>query len=181
MLPRLLFALWTFVLVPNAWAGDPNSKDVIALSADLDRLCRGTYPTSENHDLMCDARDKFQTIMRDLGYCFGKKGEQSEAEMYWHKCAADSLSLEPAGSMSAIVSRESMTLEQWTALHGSPTISKSAGCTWSNKPVDYLYTTGQRFRTHIVCPGAGTGLCWERGHDPRKGEPPRSTGDWNKC
>jgi hypothetical protein len=56
-----------------------------------------------------------------------------------------------------------------------------AGRTWSDTPVEYQSPTGKSFKTHIECAGPGTGLCWKRGHDPRKGQPPLSTENWKEC
>jgi hypothetical protein len=55
------------------------------------------------------------------------------------------------------------------------------GCTWSQAPVEYQEPDGKTFSTHIECAGPGTGSCWKRGHDPRKGEAPLSTENWGEC
>jgi hypothetical protein len=70
-----------------------------------------------------------------------------------------------------------------TSAHAEPLSAdaKRAGCSWSDQAETYTYFNGETFLTHIICPGPGTGLCWKRGHDPRKGEPALSTDNWKDC
>jgi hypothetical protein len=41
------------------------------------------------------------------------------------------------------------------------------------------YTNWGPRRWRLACPGPGTGLCWAKGHDPYRNEPPESV-EWTK-
>ena len=64
-------------------------KQLISIYADLDEMCRGWAGDDPHTSEACGVRSKVSRLLKDMGYCFGKR-EQFGSEMAWHKCTASS-------------------------------------------------------------------------------------------
>jgi hypothetical protein len=64
--------------------------DVISIYRDLNEMCRGGAGDASSTDKACEVREKVSKLLKQMDYCFGKKGE-SGGEMWWHRCTANSL------------------------------------------------------------------------------------------
>jgi hypothetical protein len=58
-------------------------KNVLAMHAKLDELCRGGSGDDPATQVYCDARLNFEQTLAQLGYCYGI-GDRVHAA--WHKC-----------------------------------------------------------------------------------------------
>jgi hypothetical protein len=86
----LLVAAAVGCTIPAFGRDDP-LKAMISAEHDLDVMCRGGSPEEFATVEACKQRDKLVKALYGNGYCYGKKGQKSGADMQWHKCGPNSL------------------------------------------------------------------------------------------
>jgi hypothetical protein len=114
---RLAFIVF-LVLGPSLASAD-TARDLIAIERQLNEMCRGWSGDDPHTGEACEVREKTARLLNKMGWCYGKEG-QSGAEMDWHRCGKNSLTLltHPAMSQTCIFQNKGRTY-----IHGPCSVS----------------------------------------------------------
>lgn len=91
VMKKIICTALLFASVP-AFAGELSDKDaqnILSAEDTLNGFCRGWRGDKPETQEACIARDKLVAVLKDNGWCYGKKG-QAGYQMKWHKCTNDS-------------------------------------------------------------------------------------------
>jgi hypothetical protein len=86
---RILIATFLVILgglaEGKSSAQSPPVDDLFSIYAALNEMCRGWSGDDPHTDQVCSVREKVGVVLKNMGYCYGEKG-QAGAGMRWHKC-----------------------------------------------------------------------------------------------